>query len=98
MSGQEDPAADLAAANAEAARLAAEKARLELDEWKSPAAVANRAAQQRTDTAQAEKSLMDSSLGQFAGAVPDLSKVNTGSTTVDAGAQLFGSALALQAL
>lgn len=98
MSGQEDPAAELAAANAEAAQLAAEKARLELDEWKSPASVANRAAQQRADTAQAEKSLMDSSLGQFAGAVPDLSKVNTGSATVDAGTQLFGSALALQAL
>ena len=98
MSGQEDPAAELAAANAAAAQLAAEKARLELDEWKSPGAVANRAAQQRADTAQAEKSLTDSSLGQFAGAVPDLSKVNTGSTTVDAGTQLFGSALALQAL
>ena len=98
MSGQEDPAAELAAANAEAAQLAAEKARLELDEWKSPASVANRAAQQRADTAQAEKSLMDSSLGQFAGAVPDLSKVNTGSATVNAGTQLFGSALALQAL
>jgi hypothetical protein len=98
MSGQEDPAAELAAANAEAAQLAAEKARLELDEWKSPASVANRAAQQRADTAQAEKSLMDSSSGQFAGAVPDLSKVNTGSATVDAGTQLFGSALALQAL
>ena len=88
MSGQEDPAAELAAANAAAAQLAAEKARLELDEWKSPGAVANRAAQQRADTAQAEKSLTDSSLGQFAGAVPDLSKVNTGSTTVDAGTQL----------
>jgi hypothetical protein len=98
MSRQEDPAAELAAANAEAAQLAAEKARLELDEWKSPAAVANRAAQQRADAAQAEKSLTDSSLGQFASAVPDLSKVNTGLATVDAGTQLFGSALALQAL
>ena len=46
----------------------------------------------------AEKSLTDSSLGQFAGAVPELSKINTGSATVDAGTQLFGSALALQAL
>ena len=98
MSGQEDPAADLASANAEAAQLAAEKARLELDEWKSPAAVANRAAQQRADTAQAQKSLTDSSFGQFASVVPDMSKVNTGSATVDAGTQLFGSALALQAL
>lgn len=98
MSGHEDPTAELAAANAAAAQLAAEKARLELDEWRSPAAVANRVAQQRADTAQAEKSLMDSSFGQFAGAVPDLSKVSTGSATVDPGTQLFGSALALQAL
>ena len=36
----------LAEANAKAAQLAAEKAELELNEWKSPAAVANRAAQQ----------------------------------------------------
>jgi hypothetical protein len=94
----QDPAAVLAAANAQAAQVAAEKAQAELDEWKSPAAVARRAAQQRADTAQAETSLMNSSFGQFTGAVPDLSKVSTGSTTVDSGTQLFGSALALQAL
>jgi hypothetical protein len=94
----QDPAAVLAAANAQAAQVAAEKAQAELDEWKSPAAVAGRAAQQRADTAQAETSLMNSSLGQFTGAVPDLSKVSTGSTTVDSGTQLFGSALSLQAL
>ena len=98
MSGAEDPAAVLAAANAKAAQVAAEKAQLELNEWNSPAAAAGRAAQQRADTAQAEKSLFDSSFGQFTAAVPDLGKVSTGSATVDASSQLFGSALALQAL
>jgi hypothetical protein len=94
----QDPAAVLATANARAAQVAAEKAQAELDEWKSPAAVAGRAAQQRADAAQAETSLMNSSFGQFTGAVPGLSKVSTGSTSVDSGTQLFGSALALQAL
>jgi hypothetical protein len=98
MSEPADPAHELAAANAEAARVAAEKARLELAEWKSPAAAAGRLAQQRADTAKAEKSLTDASLGQFASAVPDLSKISTGSTNVDSGPQLFGSALALRAL
>ena len=98
MPVQEDSDHGLAAAKAEAAQVAAEKARLELKEWRSPAAEAGRLAQQRADTAKAEKSLTDSSLGQFAGAVPDLSKVSTGATTVDSGPQLFGSALALRAL
>jgi hypothetical protein len=98
MSEDTDPVAALNAANALAAQVAAEKAQAELEEWKSPAAAAGRAAQQRADTAQAETSRMNSSFGQFAGAVPDLSKVSTGSTTVDTGTQLFGSALALQAL
>jgi hypothetical protein len=96
MAVAEDPT--LAGANLEAAQLAAEKARLELAEWKSPAAVGSRAAQRNADTAKAEKSVLDSSFAQFAGAVPDLSNVSAGSTTVDAGTQLFGSALALQAL
>jgi hypothetical protein len=99
MSEQEDQAnVDLAVANAKSAQVAAAKAQAELDEWQAPAAVAGRAAQQRADTAQAETSAMNSSFGQFAGAVPDLSKASTGSTTVDSGTQLFGSALALQAL
>jgi hypothetical protein len=98
MPKRDDPAADLAAAQAEAAELVAEKARLELQEWKSPVAAANRAANQRADTAKAEKSIMDSTFGQFAGAFPDLSKINPGSTTVGSGTQLFASALALHAL
>ena len=98
MPEDQDPTAVLAAANAQAAQVAAEKAQAELDEWSSPTAVAARAAQQRADTAQAETSLMNSSFGQFTGAVPDLSKVSTGSTTVDSGTQLFGSALVLEAL
>ncbi len=93
-----DAAAAQAAANAKAAQLAAEKAELELNEWKSPAAVTSRAAQQRADAAKAEKSALDSRFSEYAGAVPDLSKIIPGSTTVDAGTQLFGSALALQAL
>ncbi len=93
-----DPAAVQAMANAKAAQLAAERAELELNEWKSPAAVANRAAQQRADTAKAEKSALDTRFSEYAGAVPDLSKISPGSTTVDAGTQLFGSALVLQAL
>jgi hypothetical protein len=95
---EEDPAAVQAAANAKAAQLAAEKTELELNEWKSPAAVANRAAQQRADTAKAEKSALDTRFSEYAGAVPDLSKISPGSTTVDTGTQLFGSALVLLAL
>lgn len=94
----DDQAAIKAAAEAASAATAAEKARLELEEWQFPSAVQQREAERERAVAAAEKDAAAARGAALTGSLPDLSGVRGSTTTVTGEQPIQGAALALSAL
>lgn len=85
-------------AEAQQAESAANKAKEELEDWRSPLAKQAREAARRQAIAEADKAVSDAQRAQISALVPDFSMIEKGETTVKGEQAVFGNLLVQKAM